>query len=64
MCIRDSNFFLERYAQAYSNELNTFLDAIAHGQTPTPNVTDGIKALQIAEAAQESALTGASITLS
>ena len=58
------NFFLERYAQAYSNELNTFLDAIAHGQTPTPNVTDGIKALQIAEAAQESALTGTSITLS
>ncbi|EEJ52749.1 inositol 2-dehydrogenase [Mobiluncus mulieris] len=58
------NFFLERYTQAYTNELNTFLTAISKGETPTPGISDGIKALQIAEAAEESAKTGKSIKLS
>lgn len=57
------NFFLERYTEAYSSELNTFFDAIGDGKAPLPSVFDGIRALEIAEAAGESARTGKPVTL-
>jgi myo-inositol 2-dehydrogenase / D-chiro-inositol 1-dehydrogenase len=44
-------FFLERYAQAYTNELDHFITAIQAGQAPTPSVLDGRGALVLADAA-------------
>jgi len=44
-------FFLERYAQAYANELDHFITAIESGQAPMPSVVDGRCALALADAA-------------
>ena len=53
------HFFLERYAQAYANELNTFIAAVESGnRDPRPNGHDGLKAQILAEAANESWKTG------
>ncbi|MCL3777598.1 MULTISPECIES: inositol 2-dehydrogenase [unclassified Actinomyces] len=57
------DFFLERYADAYRIELSAFIEAVEKG-TPTPTtIDDAVAALRIAEAATESARTGAVITL-
>jgi myo-inositol 2-dehydrogenase/D-chiro-inositol 1-dehydrogenase len=45
------NFFLERYADAYRNELLHFVEAINAGKAPMPNGEDGLKAQQLADAA-------------
>lgn len=47
-------FFLERYAAAYRAELESFIEAVAAGQSPSPNGADGYAALRLAEAAVES----------
>ena len=52
------NFFLERYAAAYRNEVDAFIDAIETGKAPSPNGTDGLKAQVLADAAQQSLETG------
>jgi myo-inositol 2-dehydrogenase/D-chiro-inositol 1-dehydrogenase len=52
------NFFLERYALAYRNEVEAFIDAIENGREPSPSGLDGLKAQQLADAAQESLDTG------
>lgn len=57
------DFFLERYAQAYAAELNEFFAAIAEKRKPATSIEDGAKALQIAEAAEESARTGTTVYL-
>jgi myo-inositol 2-dehydrogenase/D-chiro-inositol 1-dehydrogenase len=45
-------FFLERYAQAYANEINAFIDAIDSGDlSPKPGGLDGLQAQKLAEAA-------------
>src|SRR5690606_22043453 len=36
------NFFLERYADAYRNEIAAFVDAIVKGTTPSPSGIDGL----------------------
>ncbi|MBY4592608.1 inositol 2-dehydrogenase [Rhizobium redzepovicii] len=56
-------FFLERYAAAYIVELDHFVTAVREGQTISPGVADGVKALRIAYAAEESARTGQTVTL-
>lgn len=56
-------FFLERYPAAYSAELDFFIAAVRDGAPVTPGVTDGIKALRIAIAAEEAASTGRSVAL-
>jgi myo-inositol 2-dehydrogenase/D-chiro-inositol 1-dehydrogenase len=56
-------FFLERYAAAYRAELDTFIAAVTHGAAPLPNGEDGLRALLLADAATESARTGATIRL-
>lgn len=57
------NFFMDRYTMAYANEIAAFVDAIQNG-TPTPTTgLDGLKALELAEAALESAQTGKAVTL-
>jgi myo-inositol 2-dehydrogenase/D-chiro-inositol 1-dehydrogenase len=52
------NFFLERYAAAYRDELNAFIDAVTSGKAPSPSGEDGLKAQILADAATESAQTG------
>lgn len=52
------NFFLERYADAYSRELTAFGEGILTGNVTTPTYEDGRAALILANAALESALTG------
>ncbi|PTS89429.1 inositol 2-dehydrogenase [Sphingomonas sp. HMWF008] len=51
------NFFLDRYAQAYVNEIAHFADVI-DGAAPQVTLHDGIAALALAEAAARSALSG------
>jgi len=52
------NFFMTRYTEAYANEIAAFCKAVADG-APTPTTSeDGLKALELAEAALTSARTG------
>lgn len=55
------NFFLERYAAAYRNEVEAFIDAIEKGNKPSPDGNDGLKAQQLADGAQKSRETGAPV---
>lgn len=55
---RIMDFFLERYVDAYSRELNDFIEAADAGQPVTPSVRDGLAALRLAEAAGVSASSG------
>ena len=48
------HFFLERYAAAYRRELGHFLDILDGRASPLAGVEDGVRALQLAEAAQAS----------
>jgi myo-inositol 2-dehydrogenase/D-chiro-inositol 1-dehydrogenase len=58
------NFFLERYADAYRNELDHFIDALNDG-TPLPTrARDGLYALQLADCALESINTGRTVKVS
>lgn len=51
-------FFLERYREAYVNELDAFLAALEGNRPCTPSFADGRRALVLAEAAYESIRTG------
>ena len=55
------NFFLERYAGAYRDELAAFLNAITSGTAPTPSGEDGLRAQFLADAATQSAQTGQAV---
>ena len=48
------NFFLERYAEAYRHELESFVSAIDKGESPRPGAKDARQALVLADAAVES----------
>jgi myo-inositol 2-dehydrogenase / D-chiro-inositol 1-dehydrogenase len=48
------HFFLERYRVAYANEMAHFFDALANGQQPQTTIQDGVKALELADAATHS----------
>ncbi len=58
------NFFLERYMDSYRNELDEFVKKIKGDASNTPSFEDGRMALVLANAAAESAATGATITVS
>ena len=51
------NFFLDRYRQAYVDEMKHFADVIA-GRPPLVGVADGVAALALAEAAARSVESG------
>jgi myo-inositol 2-dehydrogenase/D-chiro-inositol 1-dehydrogenase len=51
---KPEHFFLERYRVAYANETAHFFDAIAHGKKVRTTIEDGVKALELAEAATTS----------
>jgi myo-inositol 2-dehydrogenase/D-chiro-inositol 1-dehydrogenase len=57
------DFFMTRYAQAYAAEIASFVEAVQKGNAPSPSGQDGLNALQIADAAQESAISGSIIQL-
>ena len=57
------NFFLERYQQAYKSELDAYIDALVHKKQMPITVQDGLKALQLADAALESVKTGRAVRL-
>lgn len=57
------NFFMERYTEAYRLEMAAFISAIKEGAPMPITVSDGCKALELANAAQLSADTHAVVTL-
>lgn len=57
------NFFLERYAQAYRDELAAFIEAIETGTQPSPSGHDGLMAQRLADAATESWKSGRPVAL-
>ena len=55
------NFFMTRYVAAYANEIAAFVQALESGaEMPTRGI-DGLKALELAEAALQSIQTGSAI---
>lgn len=52
------NFFLERYVDAYRNELTAFVEALRDNAALPVTVKDGMQALLLAECALRSAKTG------
>jgi myo-inositol 2-dehydrogenase/D-chiro-inositol 1-dehydrogenase len=51
-------FFLERYAEAYRNEMDAFLTAVEDGRPMPTTPRDGRQALRLADAALESVAAG------
>jgi myo-inositol 2-dehydrogenase/D-chiro-inositol 1-dehydrogenase len=52
------HFFIERYAEAYESELDTFVTSLEQGRPMSPDFADGVEALRLAVAAEESLRTG------
>lgn len=57
------NDFLQRYQQAYKNEITSFVQAIEENETVSCTGVDGWQAERIAEAARKSKLTGRPVQL-
>ena len=57
------NFFMQRYVEAFHNELVHFIDSVQSGVKPSVSIEDGLLAMQIAQAANESLATGKAIDL-
>lgn len=51
---KPEHFFLERYRIAYANEMAHFFDALASGKPVQTTILDGVKALELADAATRS----------
>jgi myo-inositol 2-dehydrogenase/D-chiro-inositol 1-dehydrogenase len=51
-------FFIERYAEAYAAEIDHFLACVSSWATPLTSFADGVEALRLADAAQESLRSG------
>jgi myo-inositol 2-dehydrogenase/D-chiro-inositol 1-dehydrogenase len=51
---KPEHFFLERYRAAYAQEMAHFFDALAGGKPVRTSIEDGVKALELAEAATAS----------
>jgi myo-inositol 2-dehydrogenase / D-chiro-inositol 1-dehydrogenase len=58
------NFFMERYRQAYLDELNEFIDVVAGKAQPSAGFEDGRRALILANAAWESLRSGRAVKIS
>lgn len=57
------HFFLERYEAAYRAEMTYFVECIEQAKQITPDITDGLRAQVLADAATESLATAAPISL-
>lgn len=58
------DFFMNRYAKSYLNEMELFIDALTSGKQMPVGGADGLKATQIAYAAKMSIETGHPVKLS
>jgi myo-inositol 2-dehydrogenase/D-chiro-inositol 1-dehydrogenase len=56
-------FFLERYRTAYAEEMIHFAAVLRGEVAPRAGIEDGIRALEIAEAATRSAKEGRAVTI-
>lgn len=56
-------FFIERYPEAYVDELDDFIDAVEQGRQPSVTFEDGRRALILADAANEALRTGRSVPI-
>lgn len=57
------DFFMTRYIAAYANEIAAFVAAVADGSPVPATGQDGLRALELAEAALQSARTGQAVRL-
>lgn len=57
------NFFIDRYGDAYRNQINDFIDAVRNHRAPSPGFEDGRQALILADAALESLRSGRTVRL-
>jgi myo-inositol 2-dehydrogenase/D-chiro-inositol 1-dehydrogenase len=57
------NFFIERYLQAYRDELSDFIDVVEGNRQPSAGFEDGRCALILANAAWESVRSGTSVSI-
>jgi myo-inositol 2-dehydrogenase/D-chiro-inositol 1-dehydrogenase len=57
------HFFLERYRVAYANEMAHFFEALASGRPLRTTIDDGLKALELADAATRSWQEGRIVSL-
>ena len=55
------NFFMTRYVKAYANEIAAFVNAVGQGSEMPVTGVDGLRALELAEAALKSIETGRAI---
>lgn len=58
------NFFMQRYATAYENEIAAFVASVASGAAVPTTGHDGMMALALADAAVKSAAEGCAVTVS
>lgn len=58
------NYFIERFADAYRDEMLAFVDMIRIGRKPLAGIRDGLEAQRIAEAANISMQTGQPVATS
>jgi myo-inositol 2-dehydrogenase/D-chiro-inositol 1-dehydrogenase len=56
-------FFIERYQDAYRAQLNSFISCLRTNTATSPSFTDGMMAQIMADAAQESLVTGKPVML-
>ncbi|MEL6520810.1 MAG: inositol 2-dehydrogenase [Pseudomonadota bacterium] len=57
------HFFLERYEAAYQREMAYFVEALQTDQSPSPDITDGLLAQRLADAATQSQEQGIIVRL-
>ena len=57
------NFFIDRYEQAYRDQLTAFIDNVSQGKPVSPSFEDGRRAQMLADAAQQSLESGQAVTL-
>lgn len=55
------NYFIERFRQAYRDEINAFVAMIEHGEAPLAGIRDGYEAQRLVEAAIVSMNTGSAV---
>jgi myo-inositol 2-dehydrogenase / D-chiro-inositol 1-dehydrogenase len=58
------NFFIERYRQAYDAEVDAFIAAVEGGSPMSPGFVDGLAALSLAVAAEQSLQSGQAVKVS
>ncbi len=57
------DFFIERYAQAYEAELDSFISSVEEGRAMSPDFSDGLEALRLAAAGEQSFRSGQVVAL-